>query len=143
MYGTILKRTFSPWDELETLERVFGDIFSSGATGNVSSLRADSWVKDDTAHLAVELPGVQADAVDISLEGRRLSISGERKAPELAEKDSWHRRERWHGKFHKTYSLPFNVEQGKVKAEFRNGLLEITLPKAEAEKPKKISLSSN
>lgn len=143
MYGTILKRTWSPWDELETMDRVFGDILGSGATGTGGSLRADSWVKDDTAHLVIELPGVSSDAVDISLEGRNLSISGERKAPELTEEDSWHRRERWHGKFHKTYSLPFNVEQGKVKADFKNGLLEITLPKAEAEKPKKISLSSN
>jgi len=142
MYGTILKRTWSPWDELAAMDRVFGDIFEHTTKGADTSLRADNWVKDDTAHMVVELPGVSADAVDISIEGRTLTISGERKAPEPGEGESWHRRERWHGKFDRSYTLPFNIEQDKVKAEFKDGLLKITLPKAEAEKPRKIAIST-
>jgi len=142
MYGTLLKRAWSPWDELEAMDRVFGDIFGHTTTGTGASLRADHWVKDDKAHMLIELPGVPSEAVDISIEGRTLTVSGERKAPELAEGDSWHRRERWHGKFERSYTLPFNIEQDKVKAEFRDGLLKITLPKAEAEKPRKIAISA-
>ena len=142
MYGTILKRSWSPWAELETMERVFDDIFGSVSTGTGSSLKTDSWVKDDTAHIVVDLPGVAKDSVDIAMEGRSITISGERKAPETAEGDSWHRRERWYGKFEKSFTLPFNVEQDKVKAEFRDGVLKVTLPKAEAEKPMKIAISA-
>ena len=141
MYGTILKRTWNPWSELDAMDRIFDDIFGSTARAG-GSLRADHWVKDDTAHLTVELPGVSAESVDISIEGRTLRLSGERKAPELGEGESWHRRERWYGKFEKTYALPFNVEQDRVKAAFRDGLLEVTLPKAEAEKPRKIAISA-
>jgi HSP20 family protein len=142
MYTTILNRTRSPWDELEAIDRVFNDIFGQTATSPETSLRADSWVKDDTAHIVVELPGVSKESVDISIEGRSLKVSGERKAPELGEGESWHRRERWHGKFEKTYTLPFNVEQDKVKAEFKDGILKMTLPRAEAEKPRKIAISA-
>lgn len=140
MYGTIL-RTWSPWDELETMERVFDSSFR-GSTRAESSIRADHWVKDDTAHIELELPGVKSEDVDISIEGRTVRVSGERKAPEAAEGESWHRRERWHGKFERTYTLPFNTEQDKVKATFKHGLLSLSLPMAEAEKPKKIAISA-
>ena len=142
MYGTLMKRTWSPWDELETMDRVFGDIFGHTTNGAETSVRADNWVKDDTAHVVVELPGVPSEAVDISIEGRTLTVSGERKAPELEEGESWHRRERWHGKFERAYTLPFSIEQARVKAQFKDGLLRITLPKAEAEKPRKIAISA-
>ena len=142
MYGTILKRTWSPWEELEAMDRVFGDIFGHTALQTETSLRTDSWVKDDTAYAVIELPGVPKESVEISIEGRTLRVSGERKAPELGEGESWHRRERWQGKFEKAYTLPFSVEQDKVKAEFRDGLLKMTLPKAEAEKPRKIAISA-
>lgn len=142
MYGTILNRSWRPWAELETMERVFDDIFGQTSTDSGSSLTADSWVEDDAAHIVVKLPGVPKDSVEISMEGRSLKISGERKEPELGEGESWHRRERWHGKFERSYTLPFNVEEGKIKAEFKDGLLSVTLPKADSEKPRKIAISA-
>lgn len=141
MYGTILKRTWNPWSEIEAIERIFGDAFTEPEKAR-NTPRTEHWVKDDTAHVVVELPGVPADEVDIAIEGRTLTVSGQRKAPELGEGETWHRRERWHGDFKRSYTLPFNVEQDKVAASFHNGVLEISLPKAEAEKPKKIAISA-
>jgi HSP20 family protein len=66
-----------------------------------------------------------------------------RKADELGDDESYHRRERWAGQFSKTIELPFNVQAEKVEAKFSKGILSITLPRAEAEKPKKIIIKSD
>ena len=141
MYGTILKRTWNPWSELDAMDRIFDDIFGSTARAG-GSLRADHWVKDDTAYMVMELPGVSHKEVELSIEGKKLTISGQRKALELKDSETWSRRERWHGEFEKSYTLPFSVEEGKVEARFHDGLLEVSLPKAEAEKPRKIAISA-
>ncbi len=140
MLGTLMRRTWNPWDELGTMRRVCDDSLHERNTATPAS--TDHWVKDDVAHVILELPAVAKDSVDIAIEGTTLTVSGERKAIEAGEGDKWHRRERWHGKFDRTYKLPFNVEQGKVKATFKDGVLNIDLPRAEAEKPKKITISA-
>lgn len=140
MLGTLLKRTWNPWDELGTMERVFDEILHDRQEQAPAS--TDHWVKDDVAHVVLELPGVAQADVEIAIEGRTLKVDGRRKAAELGEGEKWHRRERWHGEFGRTYTLPFNVEQGKVKATFKDGVLSIDLPRAEAEKPQKIKISA-
>jgi len=71
-----------------------------------------------------------------------LSLSGERKEHKI-ENGTWHRHERGAGKFMRSIELPDNIDSGKVDAEYRNGLLLITLPKQEQAKPKKISVRAN
>jgi len=88
-----------------------------------------------------ELPGVDPQEVEISIEDGRLEISGEKSAEQTEEKQGWFRVERSHGSFHRTVELPGAVDTGKVKAESRNGVLTITLPKREEAKAKKISVS--
>ena len=142
MLNTVFNRACTPWDEYETMERVFDDIFRGAARSKTTSgkPKATHWVEDDEAHVLIELPGVSKKDVEISLEGKTLTISGHREAPEAAKDNEAPRRERWHGKFARTYTLPFNAEQGNVKAEFENGILEISIPKAETEKPRKIAI---
>ena len=72
--------------------------------------------------------------------GDALSISGERKPEEAAPNTNYHRRERTYGTFSRTIQLPFMVDADKVQAGFRNGVLQIKLPRAEADKPKRISI---
>lgn len=146
MFNTLIRRNWNPLNgfginEFEVMERVFEDIFHENPA-KPGSPKAEHWVKDEAAHMVMELPGVNGKDVEIAMEGKTLTISGERKAPELTEGETWSRRERWHGKFQKEYSLPFNVEEGKVKARFHDGLLEVSLPKAESEKPRKIAISA-
>ena len=140
MLGTILKRAWSPLDEFEAMERVFSNIYHD--TRPTDSPSAEHWIKDDTAHLVMELPGVSRADVEMAIEGQTLTVKGERKATELEDTQSWHRRERWHGKFEKAFTLPFNVEESKVKATFKDGLLSVELPKAEADKPRKIAITA-
>jgi len=89
----------------------------------------------------VELPGVDPKDVEISIEDGRLEIAGEKSAEQSEEKQGWFRVERSHGSFRRALELPGAVDTGKVKAEARNGVLTITLPKHEEAKAKKISVT--
>lgn len=132
---------WNPWRELAALDRVFGELRSSDANVARSYPKLDAWVDGDKAKAVVEIPGVDPRDVELRVEGEHLIISGERKPVELGDGQQMHRSERWSGKFESKLRLPFRVESGKVEAKFSHGILSITLPKAEDEKPKKITIS--
>ena len=100
------------------------------------------WKSEDHAVVTTELPGIDPDDLEISVINDSLTLRGSRKPEELKEGESYHRRERWSGQFTKTLKLPFSVESNKVEARFSKGVLYISLPRAEAEKPRKISVKS-
>lgn len=100
-------------------------------------------LRDDEENVYVEalLPGVEPDSLEMNILGNTLTLAGERyPLQDTDEKRSWHRRERGNGKFMRTIELPVEIDANKVKAECRNGLLRVTLPKAAEAKPKKISV---
>jgi HSP20 family protein len=90
-----------------------------------------------------ELPGLKREDIEVSLQDGALVISGERKIEKLEEGVEVHRRERYYGKFQRALTLPEPVVADKVKAEYKDGVLTVTLPKSEAAKPKKIDVSVN
>lgn len=140
MFGTLIGRVAAnPWEELWTLDRVFDEVLNPRITGYP---KTEAWVKDEQAHVVVELPGVEPGSVDVAVEGALLTITGERKTEGPGEGYTETRKERWAGKFERTLTLPFKVEQGKVQAKLANGILSVTLPKAEEEKPRKISITA-
>lgn len=123
------------WREMERMDRSLGKALPST---KAEFPPADVWVAGDTAVVTVELPGVDPEAVEISVAGALLTLRGERKAEEIGEGAAYHRRERWNGRFTRVFELPFTVDAGKVEAKFSRGVLKITLPQIEAEKPRKI-----
>jgi len=96
----------------------------------------------DEHHLEVvaELPGVEPKNLEVQVEGRVLTLKGERPAVELPEQAAWIRNERSSGPFERRYQLPYEVENNEVKATYKNGVLNLTLPRHEASKPKKINI---
>jgi len=140
------------WPATERFERVFDTLRE--LEGMRRSLRrfdmpstvefpaTNVWVSEDKAVVTTEIPGIDPDTLEISVMGDSLTLRGSRQAEELKEEESYHRRERWSGQFTKTLQLPFAVEPGKVEARFSKGVLYIALPRAEAEKPRKISVKS-
>jgi len=100
------------------------------------------WVSENNATVTTEIPGIDPSALEISVVNDSLTLRGSRQTEDLKEGESYHRRERWSGQFTKTLKLPFAVESGKVEARFSKGVLFISLPRAEAEKPRKISVKS-
>ena len=91
----------------------------------------------------LELPGLKREDIDVHLEDGSLIISGERKAETVGEDTEVHRQERYYGKFTRTLTLPVTIAADQVKAAFKDGVLSVTLPKAEEAKPKHIDVTVN
>jgi len=98
---------------------------------------------NDNYYIRAKLPGIKTDELDISVTGESLTISGERKIPAEDETATYHRREREAGKFSWIISLPGQVDTGKGKARSADGILTVVLPKAEAAKPRQITIKAS
>lgn len=92
--------------------------------------------------LKVELPGMKREDIELSLHDGSLSISGERKSEEKFENAEVYRAERFVGRFQRTVALPAPVANDKVKAQYKDGVLTVTLPKTEEAKPKQIDVQA-
>ena len=94
----------------------------------------------DNYYVRAELPGISAEDLDIQVNGRNLTISGERKIQAEGENACYHRREREAGKFSRVIGMPGDIDGEKVDAKMINGLLTVTIAKAEASKPRQITV---
>lgn len=138
-----LGRGWDPFREVETLRREMNRLFARTGPWSAAEFPAlNIWVQDHNALVTAELPGIDALDLDISVVGETMTLSGNRKADVLKEGESYHRQERGSGSFSRTVKLPFRVEAGKVSAKYERGVLQITLPRAEEDKPKKIQIKS-
>jgi HSP20 family protein len=126
------------------VNRLFYDSFSQagGRVGPANYPVMNVWSNEDGAVVTAELPGINAEDIEISVVGDTLTLSGSRQADELEEGEKYHRRERGSGKFSRSFQLPFRTEADKIEATFDKGVLHISLPRSEADKPKKISVKS-
>ncbi len=97
------------------------------------------WANEDEAIIRAELPGFDASAIEVEIKENALRLSGERPIEQDRE---YLRRERFSGRFDRRVRLPFAVDASEVKASFTNGVLEVRLPRAEADKPRKIAIES-
>jgi HSP20 family protein len=103
----------------------------------------DVYEEKDNFVIKAELPGMKKEDINVSLHDGDLIISGERKGETKSEGTEIYRAERYFGKFQRTVSLPTAVAAGQVKAEYKDGVLTVTLPKAEEAKPKQIEVNVN
>ncbi len=95
----------------------------------------------DNVYVRIELPGMRKEDIDLSLHEGSLSISGERQHEEKHKDAEVYRAERFYGRFQRTITLPAPVVVEKVKAHYQDGILSVTLPKAEEAKPKQINVN--
>ena len=134
----------SIWQEMDQLQREMNRLFDASSQRSVfnspSYPAVNIWTNDDGQMISAEMPGVSPDDINIDVTGDALSISGVRKPDEVARDARYHRRERTFGSFSRAIQLPFMVDTNRVEATFRNGVLLITLPRAEADKPRKIAI---
>jgi len=100
----------------------------------------DMFETKDDLYVTFELPGVSEKEVNVSITGDLLMVKGERKWNRDQKDESYHRIERVYGRFERSVTLPIPVQADKVKATYRDGVLEIRLPKAEEIKPKQIKV---
>jgi HSP20 family protein len=102
-------------------------------------------VREDADNFVIrtELPGLKRDDINVSLQDGALVISGERTVEKVEDGVEIHRQERYYGKFQRALSLPAPVAANQIKAQYKDGILIVTLPKAEEAKPKQIDISVN
>ena len=132
------------------MNRLFDEAFR-GATrgsGDGEEWSLGSWApavdifeQDGHIVLKAELPGVDPKDVEVRVENNVLTLRGERKLDSEVQKESYHRVERAYGSFSRSFTLPSVVDTEKIKAEYRDGVLRVNLPKREEAKPKQISIS--
>lgn len=143
--------TFNPFRDLDIIARDFerllgGDLFRAGVPG----VRAGAALPPVNIHetedaflLEAELPGVDPATIDISVLRNHVTIGAERKAPTwIGEGDKLVRSERFQGKFSRTVELRSEIEEDRVSAEFKHGVLRVTLPKAASARPRKIAINA-
>jgi HSP20 family protein len=140
---------FDPFSEMVTLrqamDRLFEDSFVSPLTlrtfnGEAPGPALDVHETGDEIVVSAALPGLKPEDVDITITGQTLSIRGEFKADEKVERDQYLYRERRYGTFHRQLQLPVRVQGDAASATFEDGVLTLTIPKAEEVKPRQIQI---
>ncbi len=150
---------YNPWQEMNSLQHQLNRLFDDALTsdnwenfGNLSKIPAAELTdKDDALHLKLEVPGMEAKDLDIQVMADRVAIAGERKSETSSKENGTtrlgkavsFRTEFLYGKFQRIIPLPVRIQNTNVTAEYKNGILNLTLPKSEEEKNKvvKVNLS--
>jgi HSP20 family protein len=134
----------------DRINRIFGDVYRGGGDHDAVLNRGD-WLppvdifQNDNHEivLTAEIPGVRKEDLDIRVENNTLTIRGERKREQETAKENYHRVERLYGTFTRAFSLPSTVDNEKVNAEFKDGVLKVTLPARDEAKPRQIQVQVN
>jgi len=130
----------------EAMDRLFDDAFTRPLSlrdgWSASAPAIDMYQTNDEIIVKAAVPGMKADDVQINVTGELLTIKGEMKEQEEKKEKAWHIREQRWGSFERSVALPTVVVADKTKAEFENGILTVTLPKAEEVKPKTITVKA-
>jgi HSP20 family protein len=135
-----------PWGNLrEEVNRLFDtnlpEFLPLPRLMNAWGPQLDLFEDKDNLVVKVEVPGMKRDDIDVSLQEGTLTISGERKSEDADKDAQTHRQERFYGRFQRSITLPMPVNDAQVKAAYNDGILTVTLPKAEEAKPKQISIN--
>ena len=142
---------WEPFRELvslrEAMDRLFEESFVRPGGGRLAPAgmeipAVDMYQTDDAVVVKSAIPGIKPEDIDISITGDTLTIRGETRVEEEVNEENYIRRERRYGSFCRSLALPLPVVTEKAEAEFENGVLTLTLPKAEEVKPKAIKIKA-
>jgi len=138
MFLTTTRRPLDGFQALRRLGNVLDEAFESGAITSAWHPAVDIFEDKDAVKIVVELPGVKPEDVKLSLENNLLTIRGEKKQEAEERNERVHRYERSYGSFERAFVLPSTVDGEKISAEYRDGVLTVTVPKAERARPREI-----
>jgi HSP20 family protein len=134
------------WEPFRELDRIFGNVFEAPAPRGNTLRRwmpaTDVVEREDHYLLRADLPGLSEEDVNIEVEDRILTVSGERKAESETTENGYHRVERAFGRFSRSVTLPQGVDADAISASFDKGVLEIRIPKPAQRQPRKIAIGS-
>jgi HSP20 family protein len=141
---------WNPWREMSTLQHrlnhILNEPFFRGA-GETEELSVGTWYPavdmfddDDKIVIKAELPGMDKKDISVDIENRVLTLSGERNYDNEVKEENYYRRERATGKFKRSFHLPADLDADQIKADFKDGVLKVEIPKPEEQKPKQIAV---
>jgi HSP20 family protein len=134
------------WHEVDRLQSEMNRLFEVYYPNRLHSAPAypafNVWTNEEGLNVTAEVPGVSPEDIEIGVVGDTLTLSGTRKPEELDESARYYRQERGYGDFTRSLQLPFAVDVNKVEATFHNGVLMVAMPRAEEDKPRKITVKS-
>jgi HSP20 family protein len=146
--------TIIKWDPIQNISRLQGRInrlfdeafpgateYDDAGTGAWSPA-VDIHEAENAIFIHAELPGVRREDISIEFKDVTLSIQGTRQAGDEIEAKNYYRRERRFGRFHRSFTLPSIIDPGNIRAKFKDGVLEIEIPKPEEKKPKRIVIKT-
>ena len=143
---------YDPFRDLRTLQEEVNRLFSGSLTRNFDdegiargawSPSVDIYENKEQIVLEAELPGMSREDFDLSVENNVITLRGERHFEKKDEKDNYHRVERAYGSFTRSFTLPNTVLADSASAEYKNGVLRVTLPKREETKARRIEIKSD
>ncbi len=140
---------WDPFRDLTTLRERMNRLFEEAYTsrGEEKDLVSSKWnpsvdiyEKENAIVLKAELPGIDENDIELKIEDSTLTLKGDRKFEKETKEENYQRIERSYGSFYRSFTLPRNIDQDKIKAESENGILKVTLPKKAELKPKKVKI---
>jgi len=147
MLEQILNRQFLvPWKDLGGLHnsvyRLFDKEFADETNAYSTYPAVNIWEKDHKVFVTAEIPGIAPEALDLSVEDQVLTLKGTIDEPKLQEGKRVYRQERTSGNFIRSFKMPYPIDPEKINAEYKQGVLNITLGRLEKDKPKKITIKA-
>lgn len=121
------------------LDRALGPRLGAGTAAFPA---VNVWQNDEAVAITAELPGIAPSDIDITIKDNVLTLSGERRAPDLGDTAIWHRRDRAYGSFSRAIRLPFPARDDQVEARFINGVLRVVVARPEEDKPRRIEIKA-
>ena len=141
---------WNPWREAplfqDRFNHLFNDLYFPEKSGSDEPVLSnwnpvvDIFDKEDKIILKAELPGVDKKDIEVDLKDRILTLKGERSVENEVKEDNYYRRERSHGKFERAFTLPVDVDPNAIKADYKDGVLTVDIPKPEKQAPKQITV---
>ena len=133
----------NPFQDVRRLQSEMNRLFQNAASGSASGFPAvNVYASQDGVVITAELPGVRSEDLDVTVHRDTVTLRGERR-DEAQDARGYHRRERRHGRFARTFGLPFQVDPDRVEAEMRDGVLRLALQRPEQDKPRRISVKAS
>jgi HSP20 family protein len=133
--------TFDPFVQFRNFEDAVTRLLSEPQSNRPWSPSVDIYETADELVLRTDLPGVELKDVDVQVENQTLTVSGERKFEHQDTIKGYHRIERSYGSFTRSFTVPSAFDNEKIAADFKNGVLTVTLPKKETAKPRQIKVA--
>lgn len=146
---TLMKSTdISPMESFRReMDRIFDDLAPFSRRKGNGGRQVELWAPDtdmsetnDKYLISIDLPGLTKNDIKVNYKDNRLTISGKRSLEESEEEKDFLRRERYFGKFTRSFTVPSEIKENEIKAKFKDGVLRVTVPKSEVRKPKEVPI---